>query len=390
MLQDNQIEQQRDTDLTRQFSLRGPAAQGAIALDMLRVHIGGPVERFLPLADHGLSYAEGTRLVVGGMVRRVTSVAPHAHMVRLETADATPLRGLDFVRDYASPVLDGQGEFAAEGHVSRAAVRQPHERAIGYVPFARRTRQALEWASDAAPFSDTESPVARPCLVTNALRLRRVACLSLLAEVDAAASAPRNRQQGPRGSAQALSPVVAFTLAATLSDVVAALFPMQAHRLAVVHLPLMPGSDKLPEPQNGPQDRVLAYALRRQPRLTPIAPDGLPEVENTSPDQQRRFAEQARKFAAAFMRNGRPLLDAGTSDARLSLMLIEDSDHDLGVAKAFSDAFDTRVLPFWQSYLAWCATLAENRPGHPYAFGADAVPAVFDFAEASRIVSAMK
>ena len=389
VLQDNQIDSRRDSDLTRQFNLRGPAAQGALALDMLRVHIGAPVERFLPRADHGLSYAEGTRLVVGGMVRRVVSVSPQARTVRLETADATPVRGLDFVRDYASPALEGVGDFAAEAHVIRAEVHQPHERAIGYVPFARRTREALEWGADAAPFSDTGSPRVIPCQVDNPLRLRRVACLSLLTEAGAAPP-PRARGPGAPGAPQTVAPRVAFTLAATLSDVVATLFPMQAHRLAVVHLPLMPGQDRLRDPQPGPQDRVLGYALRRQPRLIPFSDDGWLDAGRSGPEVQRRLAERGRSFATEFMRKARPRPGDPVSDARLTLMLIEDSDHDLGVARAFSNAFDSRVLPFWQEYLDWCAARPVGAPGHPYGFGTGDVPDVFDFAEASRIVSAMR
>jgi hypothetical protein len=386
VLQENQIDQSRDTDLTRRFNLSGPAAEGALTLDMLRVHIGDAVERFLPLADWGLSYAGGTRMVIAGMVRRVMSVQPEARQVRMETDDAAPVRMLDFVRDYASPALEGRGGTAAEGHVARMDVGQPHERAVGYVPFARRTRGVLEWAADGAPFSVSESPLDIPCQVSNAMRLRRVACLSILS--DEVGGRPARGAGRPAPPDQAMSASVSFTLATTLSDVAAALFPMQAHRLAVLHLP---GASALRAARPGPQDRVLRYVLNRQPRLVPLGPDDRPDAAlQVPPEKLRRLAERGRNFAAAFLASARPGGHPTTADARLTLLLVEDADHDLGVAKAFSDAFDTRVLPFWRDYLTWCAETATAENGHPYAFGTTEVPDIFDFSEAARIVKAMQ
>ncbi|QLQ20057.1 MAG: hypothetical protein HZT43_17750 [Exiguobacterium profundum] len=122
---------------------------------------------------------------------------------------------------------------------------------MGYLPLSRVTRAFLEWGTLSSPFSATESPVRTDCRIAASARLRRVALLRLSAG------------QGPTQNSARLE----FTLAATLSDVVATLFPLQAHRLAV--MPLPPAADDLDlrEAAAGREDRVRAFALLRQPRL---------------------------------------------------------------------------------------------------------------------------
>jgi hypothetical protein len=388
VLQGNEIDQSREGDMSRRFRLRSAAAQGALTLDMLRVHIGNPVERFLPAADHGLSYAQGTRMVIDGNVHKVASVDTQARQVRLDIANTTAAPRTDFVRDYASPVFMGSDSlFAAEAPSLSVEVQQPYAMVLGYVPFARRTRAAMEWSTDAAPFSATESPRIVDCSIDSALRLRRIACLNLLTA--GAAAQPRGRSQ-PSAPDQAVSARVAFTLACTLNDVVATLFPMQAHRIAILHGPLPPGAGALPQPQPGREDRVLAYALARQPRLVPLWDSGRTDAAPGMPDLQRRMADEGRKFAATFMQKARRNTDAAIPDSRLSLFLVEDSDHDLGVATAFAAQFRERVLPFWADYLQWCDKEPVKGATHPYGFGTGEIPQTFDFAEAAQIVKAMR
>ncbi|QLQ20058.1 MAG: hypothetical protein HZT43_17755 [Exiguobacterium profundum] len=107
-LQDGDIQQRRDLDRTRQFRIGGAAVQGLSGLEMLRVHIGSPIERVLPLADHGLSYAAGSRMMVDGLARRVESVLPAQRSLRMLTDNDRPVREYCFARDYAFPTEGGR------------------------------------------------------------------------------------------------------------------------------------------------------------------------------------------------------------------------------------------------------------------------------------------
>ncbi|QLQ20056.1 MAG: VWA domain-containing protein [Exiguobacterium profundum] len=72
-------------------------------------------------------------------------------------------------------------------------------------------------------------------------------------------------------------------------------------------------------------------------------------------------------------------VQTGPAQTGPALILVEDSDHDLGVARAFSEDFSTRVLPFWAEFVTWCARRMQAPQGHPYGFGADEVPSLYDF-----------
>lgn len=382
-LQDGDIQQRRDLDRTRQFRIGGAAVQGLSGLEMLRVHIGSPIERVLPLADHGLSYAAGSRMMVDGLARRVESVLPAQRSLRMLTDNDRPVREYCFARDYAFPTEGGADRMAAEGYQAQTAVRLPYERAVGYLPLSRVTRAFLEWGTLSSPFSATESPVRTDCRIAASARLRRVALLRL------SAGARPPTQNSAR---------LEFTLAATLSDVVATLFPLQAHRLAV--MPLPPAADDLDlrEAAAGREDRVRAFALLRQPRLVRSTEMTLtPALPKAGEPGARQFHEEWRKRADAFFRAAQPLglvrggpVQTGPAQTGPALILVEDSDHDLGVARAFSEDFSTRVLPFWAEFVTWCARRMQAPQGHPYGFGADEVPSLYDFPGAAEVLKGMR
>jgi len=377
-MNDSQIEHRRDpADLTRQFNLAGKAAS-ASALEMLRVNIGGPVARFMPAADWGLSYAEGTRLVVGGSIRKVTAVAREAREIRLEIDEQKPLRPYTFVRDYASETVEGGPLLAAEGYVPKLEADEPFERATGYVPFARRTRSVLEWGGLATPFAGAASPQRTDREIESAHRLRRVALLRLLA---------RRTGTGRSGAAgqAALSPETAFTLATTLSDILATLFPAHAHRLAMLRIPVSANDTMVSA--RAAEERAGSFALLRMPRLVTLAA-GLPEAQ-PGRDAIRRLHDRGADFARRFMAAARPpTAEAQEAPARPNLLLVEDSDHDLGVARAFSQSFD-HIRQIWEEYLDHCAARPQA-PEHPYAFGSPEIPDVYDFASAASIVKGMR
>jgi hypothetical protein len=377
-LQGHEVEQGRDGATARRFRLRIAAPPGALALDMLRISVDQARERFLPFADHGLSYALGTRLVNNGIGYKVTGVNQNTRQVSLEVSNQTRVPRMDFVRDYASAVFHRpDAEFAAEGFAQEINVAQPFASALGYVPFERHTRAVLEWAQDAAPFAQGAAPRRIECNnVHSPHRLRRVACVALLADPQGAGAPQRPQPMVPA--------TVAFTLAMTLQDVVSTLFPPHAHRLAVLPT-LLPGeAGGLPSPGPGPQDRVLRYALERMPRLVtmpgqPSQPPGGPA--GASAAFVSRFLQQARDGMAGA---------APPPKTRLGLMLVEDSDHDLGVARAFAARFTKQVLPFWVDYLDWCCKQDPGSGTHPYAFGTKELPDLFRFSEAHEIASAMR
>lgn len=209
----------------------------------------------------------------------------------------------------------------------------------------------------------------------------------------------------------------AFTLAATLQDVLFSMFPRHGERLAVLSPQASPAVDALlnievdltapPDTDGGAEqpDPFEIYPAVVMPRLV----EDLALVKPEKP-------------ARAPVRGGllRRPVDAGLASARISQMVtahrqdvegaeiltdsavarfggegrffdflvVEDASHDLGCLRAlFQDACRQTVIRVWRRYVRWCAGRTD-RPDFYYRYGMsqDRLPAIFDFEAAAGIL----
>lgn len=186
-------------------------------------------------------------------------------------------------------------------------------------------------------------------------------------------------------------PDVALTLAATLQDVLASLFPGNGARLAVLSPQAGPAIARLLEED----DRLERFPAEYLPRLATLPDDAAGETGLTCPpaDPAGLDAQTAALIAASAIApgEGRRIDDVVVrrltgSAPVIDLILIEDASHDLGCLRAaFPAAGWARILDIWLDYLGWCGDHS-NDDGFHYRFGGPVVPAVFAFDTARTVL----
>ncbi|MEM6487271.1 MAG: hypothetical protein AAF677_03220 [Pseudomonadota bacterium] len=421
------IEQGHGLNHLPRFKLSGDVPKSTAELQFLRLVDRGDkyLSTRLPLADHGLAYAEGTHVMISGNVYRVTDVAPRSEELHIE-ADDLQERTWTFERRYAfargrrpgllqkaEPVRD----IAVETYRYDQQASRPFEIAGGYLRVARRTVRAFCHAGLHAPIEEGAWAAEQPCDVAVPAKLRSAALLKLYFR-------PQDSKIDQRQVGR-----IAFTLTTTLQDVLAALFPTHARRLAVVSpqsaiaMAAEPGGGGRQQGQGqgqgqgrgqqppgrgqgrdqgrdqgrspGAQQAMVRaaqiFAIARQPALRGFAEDGM----SVGDDGQQGWMEPETIDAYdalmdSFLGMRRPR-DADnpfiTMHGRFSLAVIEDSDHDLGVCNELVDKHKA-VFGIWRDYLRHCAEAAPEN--NYYAFNTGTVPACFAFKAAADIVEGLR
>ncbi len=358
-------------------------------------------------ADHGLNYAEGTRISVGGGLYEIRSVNSGRKTVLVQPENSIEPRGLTFVRDYAIRVRsdDPSKQFAADMRRAVQDTPQAFEIATGYAHVARRTTAVLENGADCTPLSEDGTPPKRiQTAILSDYRLRSIAIMRLYqgkAQPNPRASQTARRIFGRgavsrgRGSLNnpltgTLPPNVAFTLITTLQDVLGLMFQSQHHRIAVVsHDAIV-----LPPVRSVSFNNITSYCLERQPSLAPSTGDQAFAAESRNLLNRHVHGQDVRSdynaFANAFITQARARqgVKEATIAPLLTLTLIEDSDHDLGVARFLNSNF-IEVQEYWRDYLEHYADCWRRREPHDYTFGSKVQPSCYDFQGAFDIVKGM-
>lgn len=374
----------------KNFVLTGPPAADDDAVPVLSLR--GLADQHLPLADHGLTYATGSRIWIGGNFQTIEQVDLSNRTVFCTTRNSEAVHPYYFVRDYALPFTEtSRNSFAVEAFFEERASRQPFELITGYVDCAARTYQAYEYGTMRFPFgAGSIRPNRIPTDATSHAQLRSATVLRVLG--DAGQTQP-GRGRRSRGVAAALGALtqgpqseanVVFTLAMTLQDVLANQFPSHAHRLSVI-CPQASQVAALADPS--PLD---SFVIERLRHLVTLGDNGLP-VERAGPDAVPGDLIQAyEKFCLDFSERGRRAQGdvAAPRNAQYSLLLIEDSDHDLGCAQAFFEQKD-RIFGIWRDFLSHCVAHRAVPAATGYDFGSQELSPVFDFEGALRVVEAM-
>ncbi|KMW56903.1 hypothetical protein AIOL_001860 [Candidatus Rhodobacter oscarellae] len=173
---------------------------------------------------------------------------------------------------------------------------------------------------------------------------------------------------------------VAFTLAATLNDMIASLFPKEAHRIAVISPQAKPKFPKMRRADVSSGIRhdedLDAYVDLTYPHFS--EPDEEPDEQIGIPlDWSQKYGDL---FGDGFIGEQTSIdpdqIQANSKSDRIDLLVFEDASLDLGVVRAMEHTWPT-IERIWIEYLAWLAEIpnAEN----PYAFGTAGVASQFEF-----------
>lgn len=283
---------------------------------------GEPIGRW-SAEDHGLRYAIGQRVSIGGKCHRIRAVGANGVSVHHQESEEKDLRHhYVFARRYRFE----DGACYREGAPQRRRLNDDLDVEIAHLHAAFRGISDGYWElpEDRRPlaqgfpaYAPLETPVDRPHTLQNVAHLRF-------------------RQPGLVGDADLAT--VAFTLCAVLQDCLESLFPPQSARLAVAS----------------------------------------PQSSHFDPDQDQ---------ITQFYRRLYPALDAGPAPADpvaansvvcLDVYLFEDADHDLGVVRALCDGRGSQVLlDLASDYLTWAATQPPERLYQAY--GGSGLPACLDY-----------
>lgn len=291
-----------------------------------------------PVEDHGLRYARGQTVLVGGKYHQILAVEAGAIHVRHQESGGSDLRPrYVFNRCYrlepgacyqdGEPLRQRLGTLCLEiRHLHRSFTGM----STGYWELLEAMRPLAE--GRLPPYSELEPALHRAHKLQNVGYLR-IQQAGLLEE----------------GSLD----VVAFTLCAVLQDCLVSLFPSHSARLAVVS----PQSSRC----HSEQDEIIQFYHQ----LYPTWADPVEPVETNDPATEE--ADQS----------------------VLEFYLFEDADHDLGVVRALCDGRGAQILLGTAGdYLEWALS---QLPETLYqAYGASSLPDCLDYAGAKRVLDKLR
>jgi hypothetical protein len=330
----------------------------------------------LARGDYGLRYAPGTTLHSGGALYRIVEVLENR--IRGDAA-AVPIRlsrnAYLFHRQYKIDFAANALVVEQESPIS-VRVGLDYRRSVLRGAFERQTGAFARIEETATPFLGAHPP---QWTVTDIRKNPKHAAMLLL-RFEVAADELRRMFEGPR-----FAPT-AFTLAATLQDVLASLFPLLAHRVAVVSPQASPCIEAVLDESGGNQHEIDRFPVDLYPRqvrtFRPVSrgPRWRPPA-NVESEITRFLADGEASEDGAIPPAPHPCL--------LDLIVVEDADHDLGIVRALNEAevWD-RVLYVWSEYGGWLAEQAEDRKLY-YRFGSPGLSNCFAFSEARDVLDAI-
>lgn len=168
---------------------------------------------------------------------------------------------------------------------------------------------------------------------------------------------------------------IAFTLQATLADILFSLFPRVAHRLAVTAPRAAPAFARLDADAAAPARRVGAH----YPRLRPLDPAFAPVDDAEHADRLTR--DLTRLLERSW--RGEERASTGVVDA-IDVIVLEDWPGDLGVCEALATARG-QIQRVWRDYLDWSAA-EEPRADLFHRFGSGRLVEEFVFAAARDLL----
>ena len=262
--------------------------------------------------DEGLTFTRDKNVYLDQGPYRVESFAADGRVIVVSAVERKgqqyPRRSYNlFRRTYTLRLAE---RFAREQEQSEGSIVRMHVHAS----FARHSDRVLTWPIDEPLLSARNVPIGTVQLTQK----RSYRSLYLIA------FGSPDYEPG-----EAFSPIVRRTLAASLQDVLGLLFPALAERVAVVDLA-------------GEWGPTAAPPFNRLPLRYPIG-----RIEAGTIEDSIRLAFQRAGYVGGLAH----LVDGWSSAA---LAVIEDADHDIGVARRIHDSWPL-LVPIWKRYLDWAA-----------------------------------
>jgi hypothetical protein len=321
---------------------------------------------YLLRSDRGLTWGNGSRITLAAEFYDITKVEAGRVVVQSHQVDGALRERNHFARNYTLHV-DGR-PFAIEeasdrrygnhrrlvfarliGTVTRRSV------ALLRVPEAVRPLQARvpQWETGPQIFHTQELPA---CSV---LAIRLVVTGRSGGDEEAKVSAE-----------------IAFTLAATLQDLLQSLFPLAGRRIAVV------------SPHAGPAIATVLTAsdIDRLPAdLHPRLVDAAAvSTRDTAPADPAAWSEALSSSLTSGRSLGPDVLLTASETSVLDLLVIEDAAYDMGVGRRLVTGWPT-VLERWTDYLRWLAEDPSHVSHHGY--GGTRPSKIFDFSGAAALLA---
>lgn len=378
--------------------------QGRLHLEpsfLLPVYVPGQDDpiTYVDRQDEGLTFVRGTMLQVGGDFYEVSDVTDIKMDARLSDFSLGHRPLYRFERQYMVPFRSKTTFIEGNPDIPADMARWVYElRLLLRGTFERHTvakADALEfevnlWADDGRwDSADSE----RRSSHNASIMLVRLA----LAE---------SHPQATKLDGDAFGRL-AFTLAATLQDVLASLLPSLAPRIAVLSPQAAPAiSQVLTMAGKTAAEPIDLFPVHLYPRLVGEHFEVAERTGDTTSDLERRLYEDRFRFPAPaelmrkaiddYLRNALPpgklfpllskLLLDGAPGRVIDLIIVEDASHDRGGVRAlFEEANWNNVVKVWAEFVEWTAKNA-GEPWLYYRFGSDRLPAVFAFEEAREFL----
>jgi hypothetical protein len=326
-----------------------------------------PLFRVAP-GDNGLRYALGTTMHSGGQAHRIADVfADQVCVAGKNQPIGISRNAYLFHRQYCI-------DFAADPPL--LALEKPSHSQLGQGraywrlalrgAFARHTAARATIEETAPPFS----PKVPTWQAADMKRSPRYAAMLLL-RFEISAGGPTDKVAADRQGA------VAFTLAATMQDVLGSLFPPFAHRIAV----MSPQAKSCIEAAwtGSDPDGIHRFPADLYPRLV---------AGFRADPATRRFNPPIDNHAdidGFLARHDISLPEDGTHC--LHLLVLEDADHDLGIVRALfiDDDIWKQLFHVWSQYLHWLVAHQTDMDLY-YRFGSSGLSSCFAFKEADSLL----
>ncbi len=368
-------------------------------LDLRRDGRSDPYRSYLDRNDNGLTYIESSLILLRGSFVTIKRVDTDEGEVKVATAEIgssiANLHTLNrpryrFSRLYDPNMLAKELVLLGE-RVSAATAPMQSLVLLLRGPVTRFTVGFHEMAELARPFTAGHAPKWQEETVRT--DMRQAVQILLRLRVGDSVGADRAR--------------CAFTLAATLQDVLWSMFPSDGERLAVLSPQAAPAVDEVLKMDHETEsaDPFELYPAVLMPRLA----EGLADVEPREPSrvwtpggllrppvEESRALDRIARMIKAHQRDteGEEILSDeavarfSEGDRFLDFLLIEDASHDLGCLRAlFENSHREAVMNVWCRYVRWCAGRAGVADFY-YRYGdpGERIPAIFDFEAAADVL----
>lgn len=324
--------------------------------------------------DHGLSFLRGTTIVTDDVARVVLSVTEERVLLRTTDDPTTGNHGLGsmprttFCRHYDLDLTANTVVVAS----AEAGGRTPDGTTIRhfrlFAPMRRLTHSKI--VEESMTVSDGAiADLPERLSIEDRVACARAVSRAVVIRFERPTSPPEDADA--RIEMETAASRIAFTLQVTLSDILFSLFPLVAHRLAVVAPRAAAAFARLDRDAVAPAAHVAA----RYPRLAPLDATGRPIDD---PEHIERLTVDLGRLLDRSWLGEEP--STGRVDT-IEVIVLEDWSGDLGVCEAIASSRGL-IQRTWRAYLEWSAAQA-RRPDLFHRFGSDRLLEEFTY-EAAR------